>query len=261
MATRVPRPGAESIEISRPPPHQIAHHRHVCQARPEAVVDVAGDPGPVALPLLLTLEQVDTLGPIATTSSSYVGSNTSYKWHSGGRLVGGPPGPGGAPISQWAGGTASEANGIFWRDSNLKESPITDGLSSTIMVGERRWGAAAGGSMAEAALALANSGSNEQLSVERSLGSAVLQLNSLNEDSARRSCSSMHAGFIMFLFCDGSVRPFPRPSSTRCSAHGPPRSPACCGPLSSGSSAAVTGSEAPPISNGGGFPHSRQQTR
>jgi prepilin-type N-terminal cleavage/methylation domain-containing protein/prepilin-type processing-associated H-X9-DG protein len=152
------------------------------------------------------LVNVGTLGDIATTSSSYVASNTSYKWHSGGRLIGGPPGPGGSPISQWP-GTAPEANGIFWRDSNLKESLITDGLSSTIMVGERRWGAAAGGSMAEAALALANSAANEQLSVERSLGTAVLQLNGFNADAARRGYSSTHAGTLMFLFCDGSVRP------------------------------------------------------
>jgi len=152
------------------------------------------------------LVTVGTLGAIATTASSYVGSNASYKWHSGGRLIGGPPGPGGPPISQW-GGTAPEANGVFWRDSNLKESLITDGLSSTIVVGERRWGAAAGGSAAQAALALATSGSNEQLSVERSLGTAALQLNGLNADAARRSFSSTHAGMLMFLFCDGAVKP------------------------------------------------------
>jgi prepilin-type N-terminal cleavage/methylation domain-containing protein len=152
------------------------------------------------------LVNVNTLGNIGTTASSYVGSNTSYKWHPAGRLIGGPPGPGGPPISFWP-GTVPEANGIFWRDSNLKESLITDGLSATIMVGERRWGAAAGGSLAEAALALATSATNEQLSVERSLGTAVLTLNGLNADAARRSYSSTHAGFIMFLFCDGAVRP------------------------------------------------------
>jgi len=152
------------------------------------------------------LVTVNTLGDIGTTSSSYVGSNASYKFHSGGRLIGGPPGPGGAPNSQWL-GTAIEANGIFWRDSNLKESLITDGLSATIVVGERRWGAAAGGSLAEAALALATSGSNEQLSVERSLGTAVSPLNGLTADPARRGFSSAHAGTLMFLFCDGAVRP------------------------------------------------------
>jgi len=152
------------------------------------------------------LVTVNTLGDIGTTSSSYVGSNTSYKWHAPGRFIGGPSGPGGPPISQWNGGTAPEANGIFWRDSNLKESLITDGLSATIMVGERRWGAAAGGSAAAAGLALATSCNNEQY-VERSLGTAVLQLNGFNADAARRSYSSTHGGILMFLFCDGAVKP------------------------------------------------------
>ena len=149
------------------------------------------------------LVNVTTLGAIGTTSSSYVGSNTSYKWHSGGRFCGGP----GGSNTQWVGTIAPQANGIFWRDSNLRESLITDGLSSTIMVGERRWGAPAGGAAAQAALALANLANNEQLSVERSLASAVEAVNALTAGPARRSYSSTHAGAIMFLFCDGAVRP------------------------------------------------------
>jgi prepilin-type N-terminal cleavage/methylation domain-containing protein/prepilin-type processing-associated H-X9-DG protein len=148
------------------------------------------------------LVTINTLGAIGTTSSSYVGSNTSYKWHTLGRFCGGP----GGSSTQWAGTIAPEGNGIFWRDSNLKESQITDGLSSTIMVGERRWGAPAGGSAGQAALALANSGANEQVSVERSLATAVESVNSLSAGPARRSYSSTHAGTIMFLFCDGSVK-------------------------------------------------------
>jgi hypothetical protein len=77
---------------------------------------------------------------------------------------------------------------------------------ATIMVGERRWGAAAGGSAAAAGLALATSCNNEQY-VERSLGTAVLQLNGFNADAARRSYSSTHGGILMFLFCDGAVKP------------------------------------------------------
>jgi prepilin-type processing-associated H-X9-DG protein len=141
---------------------------------------------------------VASLNAIGTTSSSYVASNTSYIWHSGGRLIGGPPGPGGAPNSQWA-GTVAPASGIFWRDSNVKPSQITDGLSKTIMLGERSWAN-------EAGLALATDASNEQLSVERCLGTGALWLNGTDPDSRRRGFSSTHAGQLMFLFCDGSVR-------------------------------------------------------
>ncbi len=146
------------------------------------------------------LVTIATLGGIGTSASSYVGSNTSYKWHGGGRFIGGPPGGPGAPISQW-GGTAPvpPANGIFWRDSNVGPSRITDGLSNTIMVGERTW-------ENEAGLAIATNAQNEQLSVERALGSAVLELNGTTADARRRGFSSAHSGVLLFLFCDGSVR-------------------------------------------------------
>jgi len=138
-----------------------------------------------------------------TTTSNYVGSNTSFKWHSGGRYIteGGPGGQGGAPYSQW-GGTVPPPNGIFWRDSNLETRKITDGLSKTIMVGERssRIGAAA--------LLFVTNAQNEQLSIERNLGTAVELLNAAaGSAAARRGYNSDHAGgVIQFLFCDGSVK-------------------------------------------------------
>lgn len=138
-----------------------------------------------------------------TTTSNYVGSNTSFKWHSGGRYIteGGPGGQGGAPYSQW-GGTVPPPNGIFWRDSNLETRKITDGLSKTIMVGERssRIGAAA--------LLFVTDARNEQLSIERNLGTAVELLNAtVGSAAARRGYNSDHAGgVIQFLFCDGSVK-------------------------------------------------------
>lgn len=143
---------------------------------------------------------IATLGGIGTSASSYVGSNTSYKWHSGGRFIGGPPGGPGAPISQW-GGTAPvpPANGIFWRDSNVGPHKITDGLSNTIMVGERTW-------ENESGLAIATDAANEQLSPERSLATGVVELNGTTADARRRGFSSAHSGALLFLFCDGSVR-------------------------------------------------------
>jgi prepilin-type N-terminal cleavage/methylation domain-containing protein/prepilin-type processing-associated H-X9-DG protein len=152
------------------------------------------------LPRLNSNRTINVSGTaIPTTSSNYVGSNTSYKWHSGGRFCGGPGGVGGAPVSQW-GGTAPEASGMFWRDSNLTPSKILDGLSSTIMVGERCWGS---DGAPGAALAIANQADNEQLSVERSLATAAVALNSLTERT--RSFSSMHGGNLNFLMCDGAV--------------------------------------------------------
>jgi prepilin-type N-terminal cleavage/methylation domain-containing protein/prepilin-type processing-associated H-X9-DG protein len=148
------------------------------------------------------LVNVAGLDNIGTSASSYVASNTSYKWHTGGRFIGGPPGQGGAPVSQW-GGTVPPASGPFWRDSNLKDSQIPDGFSNTIMIGERRWDHQAG-------LALANQANNEQLSVERSLATAAERINAPRGSFGRRSFSSAHAGgVLMFLFCDGSVRSIP----------------------------------------------------
>jgi prepilin-type N-terminal cleavage/methylation domain-containing protein/prepilin-type processing-associated H-X9-DG protein len=152
---------------------------------------------------------VATLGNIGTSSSSYVASNTSYKWHGGGRLIGGPPGGPGAPISQWGGNNpVPPANGIFWRDSDLKESQITDGLSNTIMVGERIWGTTSTGPN-QAGLALATNAANEQLSVESCLASAMVAINGTDANAQRRGYSSRHPGALMFLFCDGSVRAIP----------------------------------------------------
>jgi len=142
-------------------------------------------------------------GGARTTTSNYVGSNTSFKWHTGGRYIteGGPNGQAGAPYSQWP-GTVPPPNGIFWRDSNLDLRKITDGLSKTIMVGERS------SRIGQAALLFVTNAANEQLTIERNLGTAVELLNaSVGSAAARRSYNSDHAGgIIQFLFCDGSVK-------------------------------------------------------
>jgi len=138
-----------------------------------------------------------SIGWIAPTSSSYVANNASYGWHfSGGRLLGGTPGS----VSQWA--PAPEADGVFWRDSNLKPVRINDGLSNTIMLGERSYAGSNG------ALALVLNADNEQRGVWACLGGGNAPINSTEVDYAAGGFSSAHAGTLMFLFCDGSVRPF-----------------------------------------------------
>jgi hypothetical protein len=139
--------------------------------------------------------QFGVIGWIAPSSSSYVANNSSYGWHfSGGRLLGGPAGS----SSQWA--PAPEADGVFWRDSNQKPNQIVDGLSKTIMLGERKWSAG------NAALALVANNTNEQRSPWACLGGGNAPINSTEIDYAAAGFSSSHAGQLLFLMCDGSVR-------------------------------------------------------
>ncbi|MFM8496748.1 MAG: DUF1559 domain-containing protein [Planctomycetia bacterium] len=119
---------------------------------------------------------------LATAMSSYVGNNTSRRPTDLGRLSGNP---------------SDGANGIFWRSSNLRISKITDGLSKTLMVGERAT------QEIGPALAYAVNASNERLGVSGCLGGATQPLNHPN---GLYGYSSEHPGMIQFLFCDGAVR-------------------------------------------------------
>jgi prepilin-type N-terminal cleavage/methylation domain-containing protein/prepilin-type processing-associated H-X9-DG protein len=71
--------------------------------------------------------------PIATVAhSNYVGCNGWEEcfWNSGG--VGDPAGSDGL-----SGGYGSAGNGFFWRNSHVRIGDVLDGMSNTIMVGER----------------------------------------------------------------------------------------------------------------------------
>ena len=134
--------------------------------------------------------------------SNYVGNNTWFGWHNRGRFVG----PGATKTNQYAHENPSNS-GIFWRDSNLKISQIPDGLSKTIMIGER---STASG---QAALIYLTQTSAEAQTIERTLGTANAGLNTPPDSSGnateegRSGYSSDHAGgVIQFLFCDGSVQ-------------------------------------------------------
>ena len=133
--------------------------------------------------------------------SNYVGNNTWYGWYQCGRFVG-------AVFNKknQYGFQSPNNSGIFWRDSKLKISQIPDGLSKTIMIGER---SSASG---QAALIYLTQTSSEAQTIERALGTANARLNTPPDSSGnateegRSGYSSDHAGgVIQFLYCDGSV--------------------------------------------------------
>ena len=139
---------------------------------------------------------------MATARSNYVGNNTWYGWMTAGRFVGAPFGKDNQYPAQ-----SPRNTGIFWRGSRLKISQIPDGLSKTIMIGER---STASG---QAALIFITSATAEGQSIERTLGTAMARLNTLPDSSGtateegRSGYSSDHAGGVLqFLFCDGSVQ-------------------------------------------------------
>ncbi len=125
---------------------------------------------------------------VKTASSSYTANNTSYRWQSGGRYIGAPK-------------TSSQpgANGLFWRDSAVRIKDVTDGLSKTIMLGEKRtrW--------SQSGLAYVTRVGNEQLDMEAGLATGSVQLNWAHSES-RRGFSSDHAGgLLVFLLADGAA--------------------------------------------------------
>ncbi len=124
-------------------------------------------------------------------TSNYVANNTSCRSGPTGRFVN-------ASSTSWQWGTAPAVNGIFWRDSAVTAKDITDGMSKTILVGEKAW-------KTNAALAFGTDNTNEQLTPRKSLGTAAEMLN--NPAGGTYAYSSEHGGLVLFLFCDGAVRP------------------------------------------------------
>ncbi len=135
--------------------------------------------------------------------SNYVGNNTWFGWSDRGRFVGADVRKG----NQYGNIESPSNSGIFWRGSKLKISQIPDGLSKTIMIGER---STASG---QAGLIHLTRASSEAQTIERTLGTANARLNTPPDSSGnateegRSGYSSDHSGgVIQFLFCDGSVQ-------------------------------------------------------
>lgn len=132
---------------------------------------------------------------VQVAMSNYVGNNGSWKPSTAARFT-----------HQLHNGVAP--NGIFWRDSNLKLKDITDGLSKTIMVGERSVrNPTPTGQCPGAATIYAGRITNQLTDLDSALGTATVSLNATDGDFGTRGFKSEHAGgIIQFLFCDGSVR-------------------------------------------------------
>jgi prepilin-type processing-associated H-X9-DG protein len=139
---------------------------------------------------------------MSTARSNYIGNNTWFGWYDRGRFVGADSTKG----NQYGNSEAPSNSGIFWRGSRVKISQILDGLSKTIMIGERST------TSGQAGLIYLTQASSEAQTIERTLGTANARLNTPPDSSGnatvegRSGYSSDHSGgVIQFLYCDGSV--------------------------------------------------------
>lgn len=114
---------------------------------------------------------------------------------------------------------APDSGGVFFLNSDIKTSAITDGLSKTMLIGERRTGANANSTPSRAGLW---SGANESLAANTASAplesaNALFSCTKYNlgsgSDAVGSSASgptfgfsSKHSGIAQFVFCDGSVR-------------------------------------------------------
>ena len=151
---------------------------------------------------------------LGTATSNYVANNTWHGWYikSGdiGHFIGSQQGRPRSTTYLPQGSGDPPNTGVFWRESNLRISRIPDGLSKTIMIGERSTG------HGQAGLLFFTDSSKEHRTIERSLASAMGKLNAeKNPDGTpsldgRCGYSSNHSGgVVQFVYCDGSVHSVP----------------------------------------------------
>ena len=135
---------------------------------------------------------------VAVATSNYVGVNDSSRGSSSGDFI---------VIT-----TRGEPNGIFFDDSEIGFEDIPDGLSNTMIIGERAWEVPnpAGANFKASAgncFGLDNSVAKPHQSAKAILASGSGSLNGTSfQNQALRGFSSNHTGGANFGFADGSVR-------------------------------------------------------
>ena len=176
-------------------------------ATPISVFMCPSDTGPEVLPASAAQIRDSNNAWIPTAKSNYVGVNTSTRWHGGGRMTG----PDVGAASQWATppNEQNKPNGMFFRDRGVKIAEVTDGMSNTLLVGERAYqidNPNAAPIVCRAGGIFGNDNQNEQLTIHRSLGTLTNPINASNFGECVRGFASPHVGGVMFLMGDGRVK-------------------------------------------------------
>jgi prepilin-type N-terminal cleavage/methylation domain-containing protein len=103
----------------------------------------------------------------------------------------------------------NENNGVFSWNSNVRERDVTDGVSNTLMVGERDGFECKSGTWVGVRNSYNNGGQRGQWVVLGGAHGVTLTLNAYPWDNGNNGCaegfSSMHAGGAHFLMGDGRV--------------------------------------------------------